>query len=128
MAKILVVDDSSIVRKNLKTALDQSGIAVLEADDGVEALELIRNDPDISLVLTDVIMPKMGGLDLCAQVRLIPGKKDLGIIVVTAEVSRDMVEFAKKNGVLAWVTKPYSIPKLVTMVKQIMQTTAAEAS
>ena len=101
---------------------------MLEADDGVEALELIRNDPDISLVLTDVIMPKMGGLDLCAQVRLIPGKKDLGIIVVTAEVSRDMVEFAKKNGVLAWVTKPYSIPKLVTMVKQIMQTTAAEAS
>ena len=89
-AKILVVDDESRMRKLVKDFLTREGYIVLEAGDGMEAMDLFYEDKDIALIILDVMMPKMDGWQVCREVR---ETSKVPIIMLTArseESCRDL--------------------------------------
>jgi len=111
MNKLMIVDDSSTMRKIIKRVLRQAEIAVeniLEAGNGVEALEQLVANPDVGLILSDVNMPEMNGIDLVKKVREGHDKTVLPIIMVTTEGGEAMVETAINSGANGYVTKPFT--------------------
>lgn len=108
--KVLVVDDESRMRKLVKDFLVKSGFEVVEAEDGEQAVDVFYADKDISLIILDVMMPKMNGYDVCRTIR-----KDskVPIIMLTAK-SEEQDELAGFNlGVDEYISKPFS-PKILT--------------
>jgi two-component system chemotaxis response regulator CheY len=103
MATILIVDDSNLSRKACRRILEGGGYLVIDAADGLSALERYALDrPD--LVLLDVTMPEMSGLEVLQQLR----RLDSGarIVMVTADVQNSTRELAMEGGAIAFVTKP----------------------
>ena len=120
MAKILIVDDSSTVRHQLRAALEEAKYTVVDAADGQNGLELLNRDKDISLVLCDINMPKMDGLTI---VRKAKDKNDLvniPILMLTTESSPEMKLKGKELGVVGWITKPFNGPKLVVAIEKLL--------
>ncbi|MDJ1177406.1 response regulator [Roseofilum sp. BLCC_M91] len=114
--KVLTVDDSAIVQKSIQNALKDRGVEVLTADNAVDALNLIYNE-SITLVLLDVSMPGVDGLELCRTIRSIPEFESLPIVMVTARDS----PFDKVQGQLAgatqYLTKPFDAQTLQDIVQ-----------
>jgi two-component system chemotaxis response regulator CheY len=111
MNKLMIVDDSSTMRKIIKRVLRQAEIAVdniLEAGNGVEALEQLLANPDIGLILSDVNMPEMNGIDLVKKVREAHAREALPVIMVTTEGGQTMVDSAMESGANGYVTKPFT--------------------
>lgn len=111
MNKLMIVDDSSTMRKIIKRVLRQAEIAVeniLEAANGVEALEQLASNPDLGLILSDVNMPEMNGIDLVKKIREGHTKDALPIIMVTTEGGQNMMTSALESGANGYVTKPFT--------------------
>jgi len=111
MNKLMIVDDSSTMRKIIKRVLRQAEIAVeniLEAANGVEALEQLASNPDLGLILSDVNMPEMNGIDLVKKIREGHTKDALPIIMVTTEGGQNMMTTALESGANGYVTKPFT--------------------
>jgi two-component system chemotaxis response regulator CheY len=111
MNKLMIVDDSSTMRKIIKRVLRQAEIEVeniLEAGNGVEALEQLCSNPDISLILSDVNMPEMNGIELVKKVREEKDSETLPIIMITTEGGDAMIASAMGNGANGYVTKPFT--------------------
>jgi two-component system chemotaxis response regulator CheY len=107
---LLIVDDSRAIRKILLRVLNQTGLElgqVLEADDGKEALRLMEGR-DISLVLSDINMPNMDGLELLRTLRGSPQWHDLPVVMITTEGGQARVEEAIALGATSYVRKPFS--------------------
>ena len=117
---ILVVDDSEIARKELVNPLRKGGFATAEADNGKRAVEMIRNE-SFDMIITDVHMPLMNGIEMCEAIRddeamaITPP-----ILVVSTESSPEMKERGKAAGVRGWVIKPVDTEKLVLIVKKLL--------
>jgi two-component system, chemotaxis family, chemotaxis protein CheY len=111
MNKLLIVDDSSTMRKIIMRVLRQAEIPVetiIEASNGVEALEQLTSNPDVNLILSDVNMPEMNGIDLVKRVRETKDRTELPIIMVTTEGGDGMREQAMTNGANGYVCKPFT--------------------
>ena len=120
--KVLVVDDESRMRKLVKDFLVKSGFEVVEAEYGEQAVDVFYADKDISLIILDVMMPKMNGYDVCRTIR-----KDskVPIIMLTAK-SEEQDELAGFNlGVDEYISKPFSPKILVARVEAILRRTNA---
>jgi two-component system chemotaxis response regulator CheY len=107
---LLIVDDSTAIRKILLRVLHQTGLElgqVLEAGDGKEALRLMEGR-DISLVLSDINMPNMDGLELLRALRGSPQWHDLPVVMITTEGGQARVEEAIELGATSYVRKPFS--------------------
>ena len=105
--KILVVDDSKTMRRILSQLLKKMGYEVLEAGDGVEAIQILQLNADIELLITDWNMPNMDGLELLQIVRKEEKFKDLKIVMVTANTGRAEVITALKAGANNYIAKPF---------------------
>ncbi len=108
--KVLVVDDSSTMRKIIKNVLIELNIEseyITEAANGEEAFEKIKTE-DFDIVLTDWNMPKMNGLDLVKNIRHFPKSAKTPIIMITTEGCRDEVVDALKCGVNNYIVKPFN--------------------
>ena len=103
--KILVVDDESRMRKLVKDFLVRKDYTVLEAGDGEEAMEIFYNDKDISLVILDVMMPKMNGWETCREIRKI---SKVPVIMLTAK-SEEQVNFWDLNSELTNIYQSRSV-------------------
>jgi signal transduction histidine kinase/ActR/RegA family two-component response regulator len=116
---ILVVEDEVEVRQLLVQALSSLGYRVYEAADGLDALSLLRSeDGKIDLVLTDVVMPRMGGMELCQAARAItPGIRFLFSSGYTEDTVH--VGFVKKEGI-SFLAKPYGIDALASEVRRVL--------
>ncbi len=116
---VLVVDDEPSVRDFIKAALRHVGFKVIEAGDGIEALGIIAAGTPVNLVLTDVVMPGMGGLELLVGLhRARPG---LPAIVVSGKVDTESDPFRNLTdiiGVKRVLAKPFSVAQLVSAVRQ----------
>lgn len=124
-AKILVVDDESRMRKLVKDFLTREGYIVLEAGDGMEAMDLFYEDKDIALIILDVMMPKMDGWQVCREVR---ETSKVPIIMLTARSEeRDELQ-GFELGVDEYISKPFSPKILVARVEAILRRTNALAS
>ena len=116
--KILVVDDESRMRKLVKDFLRREGYQVLEAGDGMEAMEVFYDEKDIALIILDVMMPRMDGWQVCREVRQ---SSKVPIIMLTArsEERDELQGFAL--GVDEYISKPFSPKILVARVNAILR-------
>ena len=118
--KILVVDDESRMRKLVKDFLVRQGYTVLEAADGMEAMDYFYEDKDIALIILDVMMPKMDGWQVCREIRM---HSQVPIIMLTARSEeRDELQ-GFDLGVDEYISKPFSPKILVARVEAILRRT-----
>jgi len=111
---VLVVDDSAAIRKILQRVLRQTGMAIraiYEAGDGQEALEVLKAQK-IGLVLSDINMPKMDGLQLLAQVRASAQWREIPVVMITTEGGEAKVGEAVKLGAAGYVRKPFTADQI----------------
>jgi two-component system chemotaxis response regulator CheY len=120
MAKtILVVDDSGTVRQQVSMALKQAGFAIVEAADGQEALDAIESNRAIDMVVCDVNMPVLNGLEMVEKVKQNPAHKALPILMLTTEGQPSMIRRAKEAGAVGWIVKPFDANQLVQTAKHL---------
>ena len=117
---ILVVDDSPIERLLMRHLLEAEGFQVVEAEDGVVALELFDREPP-ALVIADIIMPNMNGLDLCRAVRSNPYYVDTPILLATALREQDTIGAAYEAGANDIVIKPLNAIVLAHRVRHMLR-------
>ena len=118
--KILVVDDESRMRKLVRDFLTREGYTVLEAGDGIEAMDVFYEDKDIALIILDIMMPKMDGWQVCREIR---ESSKVPIIMLTARSEeRDELQ-GFELGVDEYISKPFSPKILVARVNAILRRT-----
>ena len=119
--KILVVDDSSTMRRNIKNTLQRLGHEqILEAEHGVEAWGLLTQHADIDVLITDWNMPEMNGLELVKKVRAEAKYADMPIIMVTTEGGKAEVITALKAGVNNYIVKPFTPQVLKEKLEDVL--------
>ena len=116
---ILTVDDSSTMRQMITFTLKGADFEVIEAGDGVEALEVAQGKR-VSLVITDVNMPRMDGITLVQRLRALPEFRFTPILVLTTESGGDMKQKGKEAGATGWIVKPFSPEKLLDVVNKVI--------
>jgi len=116
MKKVLVVDDSPTVRQQVGMALTQAGYAVVEAVDGVDGLAKVDGT---SMVICDVNMPRMNGLEMLERLHADAKYSSLPVLMLTTEGQPALIERAKKAGAKGWVVKPFKAELLVAAVKKL---------
>jgi two-component system chemotaxis response regulator CheY len=120
MKKILIVDDSSTIRDQIKVAFaNKSEYQLVEAENGVQALEKLASTEGIRLVISDVNMPEMDGITMVKRIAAEEKYKSIPIVMLTTEVSKELKEVAKTCGVRAWMVKPFQADKLVMAADQL---------
>lgn len=119
MKNVLIVDDSRSIRNEVAEILQRAGYGVIEAADGAEALARLNEPTAISLVVLDVNMPGMNGLDLLERIHAQYPGRNLPVLMLTTEAERTMVERAKKAGAKGWLLKPIKPDLLVSTAARL---------
>ena len=119
--KVLIIDDSSSVRRQLSTALGNAGFIVLEAADGVEGADQIRAETDLALVICDVNMPRLSGLDMLERLQHEIARRQLPVVMLTTEGQPEAMTRAKKWGAKGWIVKPFKEQLLLGAVQKLTQ-------
>ena len=120
MQRVLIVEDEKDIAFIMKTALKGAGYEVSEAFDGIEALEIINKDaPDV--ILLDVMMPKMNGYDVCRKLKLDENFKNTPVLMLTAKFQPNDIEFGKKMGADAYLTKPLELEALLHKINALLR-------
>lgn len=117
---ILVVDDSPTMVMSVKTTLAMSGFAVETANNGQQALDKLKGGLKPHLILTDINMPVMGGMDLIRQVRTMPALRFVPILTLTTESESAKRDEAKKAGATGWLVKPMSGNDLIAVIRKVL--------
>lgn len=117
--RVLVVDDSATVRQQVTIALAQAGFEVSEAEDGQAGVEAIEGDPDLSMVICDINMPHMNGLDMLERVKGGGQRPELPIIMLTTEVQPALIRRARAAGAKGWIVKPFKAEQLVNAARKL---------
>ena len=123
--KILVVDDESRMRKLVRDFLIRSNYDVIEAEDGVQALDLFFEDQSIALIILDVMMPKMDGWEVCKEIR---AYSKVPIIMLTAKTDEKDELQGFQLGVDEYIAKPFSPKILVARVEAVLRRSMGAAS
>ena len=119
-ARILVVEDSRIMRQMVRAALSDDDYEVHEREDGRQGLEAVSTlAPD--LVITDVNMPEMDGLALVRAVRQLPSFRVTPVIVLTTESADDMKQSGRAAGATGWIVKPFDPGQLRDVVTRVLE-------
>lgn len=117
--RILTVDDSAVVRKILYKTLSEAGYDIVEAIDGIDAIDQMVHER-IDMVITDLNMPNMDGVTLIKNVRKQPGYRFLPIVMLTTESQQQVKEEGKRAGASGWIVKPFRPEQLVGVVKTVI--------
>jgi len=118
--KILVVDDTETMRSFYRLLLDSQGYEVEAAQDGVEALQMVRSStPD--LVLMDLVMPNMDGIECCRQIKAREDSRDVKVVMVTSRSEYTRISEAFAAGCDDYVVKPVDRTELMLKVKELLK-------
>jgi two-component system chemotaxis response regulator CheY len=121
MAKtILIVDDSTTMLMSLRNSLEIGGFKVLAASDGQLALDQLKAGAKPDLIITDINMPNMGGIEFIGKARAVTGFRFTPILVLTTESQQAKRDDAKKLGATGWLVKPVSGADLTKIIKQVL--------
>jgi two-component system chemotaxis response regulator CheY len=117
-AKVLLVDDSGMARRSTRRVLEEAGYSVVEAEDGLSALERFAVEkPDV--VLLDLVMKGMYGLEVLTKLREMDATAR--VIVVSADVQTSSRELVQAGGAAGFITKPANATQVVAMVEQVLK-------
>jgi len=116
---ILTVDDARTMRQMVSFTLRSAGHEVLEAQDGVVALSVLQTRP-VDLVLTDINMPNMNGIELTRQLRTMPSFGKTPIILLTTESDPGKKAEGRAAGATGWIVKPFSQEQLLAIVAKLL--------
>jgi two-component system chemotaxis response regulator CheY len=116
---IMTADDSASVRQMVGFTLKDAGYAVVEADDGQDALNKL-NGSGVNMLITDLNMPNMDGIELIKQVRSQQQFKFIPIVMLTTESQAEMKQKGKAAGATGWIVKPFKPEQLVAVVKKVL--------
>jgi two-component system, chemotaxis family, chemotaxis protein CheY len=119
-AKILIVDDSRTIRQQVTLTLGQAGYQILEAEDGIQGLDMIGSQSDIALVICDINMPNMNGIEMLTAVKADIRNAALPVLMLTTEARADLIQQAKRIGAKGWVVKPFKPDQLAAAVRKIV--------
>ena len=120
---ILVVDDSAAIRKILQRVLRQTGMAIgaiHEAGDGQEALDFLKTHR-VRMILTDINMPKMDGLQLLAAVKAVPEWNEIPVVMITTEGGESKVGEAVRLGAAGYVRKPFTADQIKEKLAGVLE-------
>jgi chemotaxis family two-component system sensor histidine kinase/response regulator PixL len=120
---LLVVDDALSIRQTLSLTLQKSGYEVIQAVDGLDAMEKLQQHPEISLVISDLEMPRMNGFEFLTHVRQEPNGTALPVVILTSRSAEKHQHFAQELGANAYLTKPYLENDLIGTVESLINQT-----
>lgn len=120
MARILAVDDSPAMRQMVGLTLRSGGHDVVEAFDGVAALEIAKTQPPVDLVITDVNMPNMDGITLVRELRQLAHYRGVPLLILTTEASAQKKQEGKAAGATGWIVKPFNPERLLATVARVV--------
>ncbi|MGD9874965.1 MAG: response regulator [Kiritimatiellia bacterium] len=115
MARILIIDDEETVMETLRILVSCDGHEVIGVTDGNKALEIIRSDPALDLVMTDLRMSPVSGMDIMRELK--NTKPDLPIIVVSAFCDNQTISEARALGCTTYLKKPFNIAQVLDAIK-----------
>jgi two-component system chemotaxis response regulator CheY len=115
---IMTVDDSASVRQMVSFTLRTAGYEVVEAADGVQAVERLR--APMHLILTDLNMPRIDGIELVKRVRADPVHKYVPIVLLTTESQESRKQAGRAAGATGWIVKPFRAEQLLAVVKKVL--------
>ncbi|MBF0142433.1 MAG: response regulator [Magnetococcales bacterium] len=119
MAKIMTVDDSASVRQMVSLTMKGAGYDVVEAVDGKDALAKLKGDK-VDMVVTDLNMPNMDGIELIRQLRALADYKFVPIIMLTTESQATRKQEGKDAGATGWIVKPFKPAQLLGVIKKVL--------
>lgn len=120
MERILLVDDSATILMSMGDILERAGFQVDKAHDGEQALARLRDGNKPCLIITDLNMPKMGGLKLIEQIRRLPAFRFTPILVLTTKSERAMRHQGRDAGATGWLLKPISGTQLLEVIREVV--------
>jgi len=122
-ARVLIVDDSSVMRKIVERSLRQAGleiVQVLEASNGAEALTVVQNNA-LDLILSDINMPTMDGLEFVRRLRNVENAKNVPVIMITTEAGESAVVQALSNGARGYIRKPFTPEQIKERIAPLLE-------
>ena len=114
---VLLVDDDARNIFALTTVLENHDMKVLSATNGRQAIEIIKNEPDLSVVLMDIMMPEMDGYETLREIRKIPAFRSLPILALTAKAMKGDREKCLEAGASDYIAKPVDTDQLVSLLR-----------
>ncbi len=117
---ILVVDDSATMLMSVKATLEMNGYQAETASDGQKALARLKTGLRPDLIITDINMPNMGGLELIRTVRGLPGFRFTPILTLTTESQAEKRDEGRRLGATGWLVKPIVGPDLIGVIRQVL--------
>ena len=116
MKTVLVVDDSPTIRQQASFILNKEGYEVIEAEDGEKGIETLKNNKDLALIISDINMPNMNGLDMLKKIRELKEFDHIPIFMLTTESDPSKIKIAQENGANGWMVKPFDPKTLVKIL------------
>jgi two-component system, chemotaxis family, chemotaxis protein CheY len=116
---ILSVDDSASIRQLVTFTLQKEGYVVVEAVDGSDALNKVKTS-SVDMVITDLNMPNVDGIELIRALRTNPSFKFTPIVMLTTESSMNKKDAGKEAGATGWIVKPFKPEQLIAVVKRLL--------
>jgi DNA-binding response OmpR family regulator len=118
---VLVVDDEPHIGRIIQFKLEQGPYEVHLCQDGIAALEILRRSAPVDLILLDIMLPQLGGLEVLAQLRRLPHRRETPVIMLTAKGNETDREQAEALGVSDFLVKPFSPRRLLARVQEIIR-------
>tara|TARA_Y100001954_G_scaffold227673_1_gene271046 strand:+ start:3088 stop:3519 length:432 start_codon:yes stop_codon:yes gene_type:complete len=118
--KILLIEDSEDFRGKMRSLLETLDYEILEASDGLEGLDVMKSQEEISLVISDLHMPNLDGLSMCEKLKEENVETDALILMVTTEANPKLKRKGTDAGIYKWLLKPISDKKFLSMIKKII--------
>lgn len=116
---VMVVDDSATVRFQVRAALAEAGFEVVEAVDGADALEKLVRGPLPRILVCDVNMPNMNGLELLEEMHGVAAYEEVSVVMLTTEGQPDLIRKARRLGAKGWLVKPFRADLLLDAVVRL---------
>ena len=116
---ILIIDDSVTIRQQVSMTLKSAGYEVVEACDGQDGVEVVRKNTVIAMVLCDLNMPRMNGIEFLDSIRGDAAGLPVPVVMLTTDGSPELIARAKRAGAKGWIVKPFQTDLLLAAVRRI---------